>query len=749
MTLYRKFTDWLKQRQDKLAGGQQLHRQLVILSIDEVQLYITTIAKDYPSALFITPKPISVQDGIEDVRHARLNVVAPERYRSLLGTQTQCLIFDARKGVNLDALIATSGLVKSSGLLFLILPEHYNNTERYKNQGIVYSYAVSSNTNEQKSLFLSLLISRLKASQVLWIDKNFDKQQVYYCGENFTSYTVDRLLQDQEGNNNTQKFALSEQQISIITQVFKNTRRPNIHVILGDRGRGKSTTLAAIYLRAKNHKAVFVTAPTKSQLRIFEDHISTSAQNQTISYPFFPSDQILAALAELTVDDLDKAILLIDEVASIAPALLKKMVNKCGTTIIAGTTQGYEGSGQGFVHRVIPFLKSVYACNVHELSIAFRWYENDPVEAFFMSLLGLNGNTDNNVLKTKSDLPEVTFEGHSLCFDIKVVDREEFARNPFLFQSVVTLLREAHYQTTPNDVVRLLDAPDHILIIATHRKNEVEQLCGLTVLIKEGGKLLAPLSADIALGKRRVQGHLTPQALSLHLLQANICEKTCLRINRIAVKDDCRLKGLGSKMVTFCTDYARYHNHTYISTSYGFTEPLLRFWRSNSFEFVKLGSRTDTSSGTVSALMLKNLSLPNWPKLQQELNNKLNLDLDFLNDIYSQKSVLSLKKCLQHTSIIHNIETITHCNNKSRMLSHFIEGHVSLDKVASIVWSLINYDTNNQKNDLNKLVEPFISYHAKGLHKEHKNRLQENIRESIKTHSYPNIIEGYEHKIPT
>lgn len=163
------------------------------------------------------------------------------------------------------------------------------------------------------------------------------------------------------------------------------------------------------------------------------------------------------------------------------------------------------------------------------------------------------------------------------------------------------LLVSAHYQTSPNDLIQLLDNPQmslHALFSGQH--------CLGCILTVEEGALSHELIQDVQLGKRRPRGHLAPTLLANHLGLDKAAVQKCLRVMRIAVHPDIQGQGLGHRMIGHLVKANA--EFDYLATSFGATGELVDFWCSNGFVSVHLGHQRDQSSGCHSLLMCRTLN---------------------------------------------------------------------------------------------------------------------------------------------
>ncbi|ERB63532.1 hypothetical protein N779_20475 [Vibrio coralliilyticus OCN008] len=90
--------------------------------------------------------------------------------------------------------------------------------------------------------------------------------------------------------------------------------------------------------------------------------------------------------------------------------------------------------------------------------------------------------------------------------------------------------------------------------------------------------------------------------LANHLGLTQAASQASLRVMRIATHPDYQQQGLGSAMLEQLTQLS---GSQFMSTSFGATSELIRFWRKNGFVPVKLGVQRDQASGCHSVVMVK------------------------------------------------------------------------------------------------------------------------------------------------
>ncbi|HET7325119.1 MAG TPA: GNAT family N-acetyltransferase, partial [Halococcus sp.] len=162
-------------------------------------------------------------------------------------------------------------------------------------------------------------------------------------------------------------------------------------------------------------------------------------------------------------------------------------------------------------------------------------------------------------------------------------------------REVFGLLVSAHYRTEPNDLARLLDAPNvsvHALLYEGH-------VVSVALLAHEGG-LPSNRRREIYEGSR-IKGHLLPDVLTSQLRDEQAGIPTGQRVLRIATHHAVRSHGLGSRLLTELRDSI---DTDWLGVGYGATPELVRFWNKNGFSTVYLATTRNERSGEHSVLML-------------------------------------------------------------------------------------------------------------------------------------------------
>jgi tRNA(Met) cytidine acetyltransferase len=716
------FTKWLSV---KKTGFH--HRQFLLLSLplDEAMFFLKAVVAHYKDSSIV-----SKDLCISHVKHIPLT-----RYQDYLGQQTNSLIFDARNGFHLNALYASAGMVQAGGIIVVLLaPE-----SAYKpNLGpLKFSYGYTPKT----SYFTDVFIRHVKKNNGAYVDPTHS----FFPSSAISSPLTQAI--EQETQTNQQDWQLSKEQADIETKITQRINAKastgSVSVILGPRGRGKSTLIGHIAggLSAtvnNQNTPVVVSALKKRQLQQFYA-VNTASQapfeanrNAPLEKHAIQHNEIkFYAMDEITALAPPHSIVIIDELAAIAPALLKRTISHFSHCILTGTTDGYEGSGNGFIHRVLPYLVTHKNTQVYTLSKPFRWLEGDTVEKCLRSLLGYVPNIGATTAHTADESVQIKVNND---VQYEILDKTTLVNSNELYAQVFTLLSDAHYQTTPNDIVRTLDADDCTIAITYRDVSNIHeadrQVLGVAILFEEGGNLLSSLKHDISLGKRRVQGHLSPQALSLYLLDPDLCELKYLRINRIAVKHAHKRLNIGTNLLQFCEQYARSTNVDCVSVSYGFTSSLYSFWLKNDFTIAKLGHRIDTASGTCSLLMLK--PLHDIHKLSTSLLQfRLQIEQHYLRATH--KRLHTLYQSVYQTFKADFMFTDTvHRQFVNKALIRYLAKDINLEKTAPILlWLLTQHDAYIIPKSAQSTKELILRYREKGIHKPEKREIENILFNSV------------------
>lgn len=558
VTLPKTFVKWILDRKKQLC-----HRQLLVIAGEHawVKNSITTIRP------LLTENSIYV--GESDWPIGCQN----STYRSQLGLEFDHLVYDTFCGLRANALIALSGTVKSGGLMILLTPpldswSSFTDPEKQQRTSFGYDCSLS------KSNFIVWLINRIQSDS-----------SVSVLSENGFSGNICNVINE---NPITQiKDLTTPEQCKVVDKIVSNYHLKTTFqmVLTADRGRGKSAALglAAQRLLDEVDLNIAVTAPNKSMTQSVFKHV-----NNKSNVTYKPFDELLSSKQEFDL-------LFVDEAAAIPTAVLKLLVSTFPKIIFSTTTHGYEGSGKGFELRFTPYLQKLKSnFETFTLESPVRWFEDDVLEKFWFETM----------LMTPLSVPIVRNDNNEKILTSRILGPEELVSNSDIFYQIFQLLVNAHYQTTPDDLVRLLDAPEQSVHVTTIANAEV---VGVALVSLEGGSRLDDIATAISEGSRRVNGHLIPQRLAFVRCSPKFALKKYTRIIRIAVKTEHRRLKIATKLIDHITSWSFDNGGDFIGASFGASVEVIKFWQSNKFNPVHLGLKKDASSGGHSLIVLKRL----------------------------------------------------------------------------------------------------------------------------------------------
>jgi len=560
---------------------------------------------------------VSLVTTREGVRDHRLH---PDHANELLGTTREVVVLDCYEGFSANALGQVTGAVDGGGLLVLVLPpqaELPNQLAALVDQVAVPPFSRDDvGTHFRRRLVTTLrkqpgvAIVRLPPSTAT---PNDAKEEIEIERDGLSNRSRSTPPSDPHSYTDTPfpdaayEACRTGDQARAVAGLAALAEPGNAVVVEADRGRGKSSAagLAAAALAADGHD-ILVTAPSfDNAAELFEratellttlDHLaadeSADSDTDTIEPPVattaggrvrFASPPDAANLPN------EPDVVIVDEAAALPVRLLERLLDAPAVGFCT-TVHGYEGSGRGFAVR----FRERLAASAHdvtdiELREPIRYGQGDPIEAWLAWTLMLDAKPPADQLV--ADATPETVSYRQLTAD-DLVDDES------LFRSVVGLFAAAHYKTEPDDIVRLLDAPNLELRALLADGHPVS----VAVLAREGG-LSSEQQAAIYRGQR-VQGHMLPDVLTSQLRDPTAAGPVGYRVMRIATHHAARSRGLGSKLLSRCHDEFG-DSVDWFGVGFGATPRLLSFWRANGYRPVHLSVTRNETSGEHSALMLR------------------------------------------------------------------------------------------------------------------------------------------------
>jgi tRNA(Met) cytidine acetyltransferase len=371
-------------------------------------------------------------------------------------------------------------------------------------------------------------------------------------------------------------------------------------VLEADRGRGKSSAagLAAAGLALKG-RDVLVTAPRyRNAAEVFartRDLLTAEGAVEHIDDETTPQDVRTAdgrvrfcRAGGVTALPGDPDVVVVDEAAALPVHVLESFLS-APAVAFATTILGYEGAGRGFTVR----FRDRLAESDHELTDVtlgdpIRYAAGDPVEVWaFRALL----------LDASPPVSQVVADAGPDTTEYRTLPPADLLEDERLLRETVGLLVLAHYRTEPDDLARLLDAPNvHVRALA-HDGHVVS----VALLAREGG-LSAETRAHMYDGGR-IRGNMLPDVLTTQLRDESAGVPVGMRVLRIATHDAVRSRGLGSKLLTAVREEFA-DEVDWLGVGYGATPALVRFWADNGYAPVHLSTTRNDESGEYSAVML-------------------------------------------------------------------------------------------------------------------------------------------------
>lgn len=515
---------------------------------------------------------------ISDSPPAGVNACLPAAAHSLLGQEVLHGIFDARRGLNVDAMAAFTGTLKAGSWLILLVPEWNRWAQRPDADSLRWS-------EQPHAIPTPRFIHRFQALLESTPHVALCRQHMPF---EFSSLPVAADWLPPDGQP-------TPQQQRILQRLMQ--AKSGVWVLTAPRGRGKSR-LAGM-LTAQWPGTCWVTAPGKHSAGQILEQSPESAR-------FIAPDALLARCREAPVNDVDW--LIIDEAAAIPAPMLAELVTAFPRLLLTTTVQGYEGSGRGFL---LKFCASLPQWHDLRLTAPVRWAEQDVLEPLISEALLFD-----------EDLNDVRNTG--TASDVFSITADDWLHEPLLLRHFYGLLTSAHYRTSPLDLRRLLDAPGMTFSAA----RQGETLTGALWLVDEGG-LSEELAQDVWAGRRRPRGNLVAQSLAAHAGFPQAAVLRSRRVSRVAIHPAFRRQGIARTLLAEQKEPAKQQGLDFLSVSFGFTEELAALWQQAGFRLARISTQKEASSGCYAVMAILPLSAAGH-ELAQAAEQQLHRDWRWL-----------------------------------------------------------------------------------------------------------------------
>mgnify|MGYP005811585633 FL=1 len=530
----------------------------------------------------------------EDAGRAGVRGVSAAQYKRWLGRETGVLVWDGWQGNPPDGFAGLAGTLRAGGLLFWLMPPL---AEWPGFEDPDYSRTGLDGAGEHR--FLARLAEVVASDgAVVRVRQGLDERP---------------LLPDVRCDDAAFRPGATAEQSELVARLvrFGLGRRRRPVVVTADRGRGKSAALgmAAAELLLAGRQQVLVTSPSVDNLQSFFRHaaevMGDRVESRSESELVLPGGQAIRFLPvpELLAQKPEAEVVMVDEAAGLPASWLREVLLGWPRVAFASTVHGYEGTGRGFairfrqvLDREAPHWQSV------ELNQPVRWAQGDPLERvlFRMFLLGARGPDS-----SKPKPGAVSVEPWNPAQASEAELAEAFG-----------LLVDAHYRTTPADLRQWLDDPAASSWRAVVQGKTVGVLWGCV----EGG-LDQDLAAQVAMGQRRLRGHLLAQSLASHGGFAEAAQQRCFRVVRIAVAEPARQLGVGRALVAAAEEFCRSQELDSLGTSFGGEAGLQSFWQGCGLRLARIGLTRERSTGEFPVQLFKGVS-PAGCDLEQRLRRR-------------------------------------------------------------------------------------------------------------------------------
>jgi tRNA(Met) cytidine acetyltransferase len=553
--------------------------------------------------------------------------VGPKRADRLLGTTRECVVYDGHADFRPNAVGRVVGAVDGGGLFVLLLASLDDFGERRTDFDRTLAVP-PSDIGDVTGRFRRRFVETLRVHPGIAI-VDMDAEVVERDG---LTHPTPRLAADPPELPANRTFpdaaydaCLTGDQMRVVRELEAlrgPADAPTGVVVEADRGRGKSSAagIAAGSLAAEGAD-VLVTAPEyRSSREVFvraETLLETLGRTvetdgdrpRDIEVEGSGDDdggrvrfETPKTAADLLGDSDEGATpdaVFVDEAAALSVRLLEQFL-AAPQVAFTTTIRGYEGAGRGFSVRFRGRLdESDHAVVEARLDEPIRYAAGDPVEVWaFRALL----------LDARPPVDEVVERASPESVEYRDLSPEDLLADETLLREAFGLLVLAHYRTEPDDLARLLDAPNlrvRALVAESQCPSRDGHVVAVALLAREGG--LPDSVREHMYDGGRVRGNMLPDVLTSQLRdeQAGIPEG--LRTVRIAVHQAVRSRGLGSHLLAEIRREFRI-DYDWLGVGYGATPELLRFWRENGYRAVQLSTTRNDASGEYSALMLDPLS---------------------------------------------------------------------------------------------------------------------------------------------
>lgn len=291
--------------------------------------------------------------------------------------------------------------------------------------------------------------------------------------------------------------------------------------LLAPRGRGKSAALGLVLAAAvlSNYSRIVITAPYVDNVKTVFEFVGVGLKlfgyQETVDYRFVAKEvdqspeeardkkvrgrnkQTFLVLIKKGASAIQQTIgyespsscaefgefnrpelLVIDEAAAIPLPLVRSMLKGKYFVFISSTVSGYEGTGRALSLKLIKELEGKPNFKKIQLKTPIRYSTRDPIEQWMNRLLCLNAVDAYPICDPESCPPPSECKLYEVNRDTLFAYQKHptsFSTDAFL-RRVVGLFVHSHYRNSPDDLLKLADAPAHRLFCLLGPRDDKPQL---------------------------------------------------------------------------------------------------------------------------------------------------------------------------------------------------------------------------------------------------------------------------------
>jgi tRNA(Met) cytidine acetyltransferase len=539
--------------------------------------------------------------------------VPPERTGDLLGTTREAAVLDAHGAFSPNALGRLAGAVDGGGLFVLVCPP----LSAWPDRRDAFDERLAAppfGVDDVAGNFRHRLVSTFDhpGVAVVDVDAGTVERDGAAAGASPPPASAPTVPPDAAFPAAAYRACLTGDQARAV-RALEALRSPGSAVVVeADRGRGKTSAggIAAACLAGEGRDVLF-TAPGEASASVAFDRAAETLaaldalaadDRESMVVASDAGGHVRFAEPAAAVDSLDAPeapdAVLVDEAAALPVRRLERFLDAPAVAFLT-TVHGYEGAGRGFSVRFRDRLDaSDRAVTAVTLEEPVRYARGDPVESWSFRALLLDARPAVDPAVADATLSAASY---------RELTPERLLADEHLLREAFGLLVLAHYRTEPDDLTRLLDAPN----LSVRALTVDGHVVSVALLAREGG--LDRATREAVYGGERVRGNMLPDVLTSQLRDPEGAAPVGWRVVRVATHHAVRASGFGSRLLgevlaEAAGDRGGPGALDWVGAGFGATPRLVRFWADNGFRTVHLSTTRNDASGEYSALVVRPLT---------------------------------------------------------------------------------------------------------------------------------------------